>query len=379
MDTSLTIEQQFDNYCESLRHFSNHSPQRQGLMFAEFQGSIVDPRVIKTAIEVGSRFIELPQIIPIELNGWLNSEFYESKYPGEIDDGRVMHFTPFNQGELGSRATRCINKLARYNGHLVFDVPKSEHDKTLDILIDTLSVIGVEVEEVEDLGTQTYYTGRAVQCESYDPQKDSLTLIEASELLNQVSDSDSSVLTGTIHATRLTKEQARTIYPHYQEAFKVLNNHPCRQGLDPEEFFEMVTDDEEVSKIVYLVDGEPATICILGNNLSKFSWLNTDYYDSRFPDDFSQGQILYFPSLATNPTKQGMHFTEPVISLIAEIAQAGNSQPIIAFDCCDINKEFLPEYIEYVINNTDNFKIKFDEIGVQRYTSLALRKKPNRQ
>jgi hypothetical protein len=134
----------------------------------------------------------------------------------------------------------------------------------------------------------------------------------------------------------------------------------------------MATKDEEVAKLVYSQNGQAQSMCILGEDLSKFEWLNPEFYRGHYPEEYAHHQIAYFPAIATDPSKQGQHNSEAMINLIAEICEAGDNEILVAFDACDINKGFLDKLLENMINETPEAAIKFSVIDQQRYGALKL-------
>jgi hypothetical protein len=180
------------------------------------------------------------------------------------------------------------------------------------------------------------------------------------------------ILNGASYVQNITSEDAKRMYPHYEAAFQKLNTHPCRQGLAPEEFMEVMTNDPETAKLRFSIDGQTATLMVLGDNLDNYDWINPQFYAATYPEEYDARQILYFPALYTDTAMQGEATTEHVVNLIAEMVQYGNNEIIVAFDCCDINVGFLDVYIEALVNATPQANISFDTLGTQHYAAVHL-------
>jgi hypothetical protein len=187
---------------------------------------------------------------------------------------------------------------------------------------------------------------------------------------------------GASYQSTVSEIQAERMRELYEKAFEVLNDHPCRQGIDDEEFRRLMVEDDEVAKLVCNVqvggDGEEfaevATVCLLGEDLDKYPWLRTDFYEREIPEEYGNKQILYFPAIATDPQFQGEHKTADVVNLIAQMVEYGNNEIVVAFDCCDFNKDVLPlaSMLEDLINATPEASIKFEIIGMQTYAAIQL-------
>jgi hypothetical protein len=128
-----------------------------------------------------------------------------------------------------------------------------------------------------------------------------------------------------------------------------------------------MVEDQEVAKLVCSVPvdsgngviAQPATVCLLGEDLDKYPWLNTKFYEREIPAEYASRQILYFPAIATDPQHQGEHKTADVVNLIAQMVEYGNNEIVVAFDCCDFNKDVFPlaAVLEDLINATPEANI----------------------
>jgi hypothetical protein len=366
----LEVGDDFAQYDGALRHLNDAFPQKQGLMKDEYGEVVDDPRVVSTPVMPidGNAFL-VPQLAPVEAYSWLNSEFYAGRYPKETAQGDIMHFQDIPGVIPGIQVMRGIQRLARSEGRLIYDYPDSKPGYP-DTLRSFLSSLGVKVEQVDELGTQTYFAGKVRLERGVDPNQAIMSLSEACKQMQEGSPQDSEE--GTMYLEVVDEGNLQRMQDCYSEAFAVLNDHPCRQGLTPEEFREVAVDQPQTAKLVHKTGSKITSMCVLGDDLSLYPWLNQEFYASRFPEETKNNQILYFPAMATDPENMGARNAEKIVSFIAQMLDRGNNEAIIAFDCCDMNVGFLDAYLDEIINKTPEAGISFETLGVQHYGAMQL-------
>ncbi len=409
-------EKDYAEYRQQLRIFEEASPQFQGLTQEEYGKATNDHRVKWAKTETGlGNDILLPQLVPIDTFGWLNEDFFARIFPGETDSDSIMHFTHFEDTVITPEVASRLKDIAENDGVLVIDFPEQIEDGYHEAIERTLLSAGVEVDDRLELGTQTYFTGELRLKRGYREDEpiqefnrafsrlqnehefriDELArdINELEEYLDGLNEADTKeyrveidetiklkkaeldVLRRTFYYDQTSEDEAQEVNEFFQEAFKKINDHPCRQGLTPEEFRHTLVHEVGVAKLAHVDkdSGEQCSVCILGNDLSMFPWLNTDYYKSRFPDEFENRQIIYFPSLATDPKRHGSARTKYIVNLITELAEYANNEIVVAFDCCDMNKGILDGFLEILINDTPQASIEFNVGGIQKYAALKLK------
>jgi hypothetical protein len=364
----------FEYYEALLRPLNDTQPARQGMSQEEFEAAAQDSNVAKTDILVDGEHRQIPQLVPIDRFEWLNSGFYADKFPEETERGAVMHFADFPEMEPGFEVQEKLTQLAEQDGVLVFDFPFNDPEYP-ERVRGMLEELGIDVAEVEELGTQTYYAGQVALKREHEELENPLGLTKAFQKKVYEDTYDPARLHNgaSLHQV-IDPHQAHNMYEFYDEAFKALNeSSPVRQGLTPDEFLEMVVDDPNVAKIVSTSKGEITALCLLSDDLTKFDWINPEFFEGAFPDKSEKKQVVYFPALAADPEKIGSN-TMRMVGLLAELAEAGDNEPIIAFDCCDVNRGFLDKFLEDLINRTSEASINIRPVGVQHYMALKLQK-----
>lgn len=347
-------------------------PQQQGLAGTEIVDAIHNPLVISTAtMDHHGHFVEVPQLAPVDTYSWLNKERYERQFPGK----KVRHFMELPDVSPGPEVKSAVIDLALEGGVLAIDFPESdtEYEARLTSLLDEL---GLEAAEVLELGTQAYYAGKVRLKDGFDPEKPVIEMHQAfQQMIAEGLITDERAFNGASYAQTLDPDQVRAeLVDPYTRAFEVLNDHPCRQGLTPDELVEVASDPNS-AKLMYRRLGHMATMVIFGNELSSYPWVNESAYAEMFPEEMERKQVLYFPAIATDPGYQGEAGAGEVIKLIAEMTKFANNEIVVAFDCCDLNQAFLADYIQQLINETPESKIQFEQIGRQIYKAIVLRPK----
>jgi hypothetical protein len=348
-------------------------PQRQGMHEEEYFRALDDDLVIKTIVEIDGREVAVPQLAPVTAYEWLNTDFYRQQFPDEFATGRLMHFMSIPGIEPGEEVVRGIKELADAGGVLVFDMPSSDEEYETRVLA-TLKSAGVVVSEERLLGTQTYFAGEVNLKRRHEEKALPVGLMESYEAYyGQINmETMSETNDGAYLLKTIEHDQAIKLKELYDNAYQVLNNHPCKQGLTPDEFYAMLTTDTEVGKLVYVRNSEIETLCLLTNKLKDLSWVNEIFYKHTFDHKYNNGQVIWFPGIATDPEKQGERNTSHLINLMADLAEKGDNGFVGVFDFCDINTGFLDKVFEEMINSAPQTAIELEPIATQRYFAFQL-------
>jgi hypothetical protein len=350
-------------------------PARQGMSQEEFEAAVQDPDAAKTDILVEGELRQIPQLVPIDRFEWLNGGFYAGKFPEETEREAVMHFADFPEiVEPGLEVQERLTQLAEQEGVVVFDFPSNDPEYPERVL-STLDELGITVADTQELGTQTYYVGQAVLKREHEELEQPLGLIKAfQKKVYEDTYNPARLHNGASLHQVIDPHQAQNMYEFYDEAFQALNEaSPVRQGLTPDEFLEMVVNDPNVAKIVSTSKGEITALCLLSDDLTRFDWINPEFFENAFPDKSEKKQIIYFPALAADPSKLGAN-TMRMVGLMTELVEAGDNETVIAFDCCDLNKGFLDKFLGDLINRSPEVDINIRPAGVQHYMALKLQK-----
>ncbi|MEI9913443.1 MAG: hypothetical protein WDN66_00275 [Candidatus Saccharibacteria bacterium] len=267
-------------------------PQHQGMMLEDYEVAINDPNTCITEVETeADGLIRVPQLAAVKNFSWLNRDFYAEHFPEQMQKSEVLNFTEINDVEPSPYVKAGLRTLAQNGGVLTFDHPSSDPEYG-DRLVHLLSGEGIKVDEEVDLGSQTYYVGKFRLNDGVDPGATFVNFRDSLAAIETISGVDGSH-TGPSYMPEIDLDKTLGMQAAYAAAFKKVNNHPCRQDYTPEEFVETMTHQPEVAKVVYLVDDEIATVCLLGDELDKFDWINPDFYTSNFPVGKPESQFLY--------------------------------------------------------------------------------------
>lgn len=372
---NLTISPDYAAYTVLTDEYAKKSPQHQGLTSVEFSEAVIDPTVYKTSVEIGEKHVSIPQLSPVEKNVWLNAEYYRKCFPDDYSAGNVMYYVDIPSVQPSEAVVSRVQELATSQGVLVFDYPDSDPAYP-DRVRAVANAAGAEVQESLILGNQTYFVGQTILKRITGPHNSPKTFYEAYEAAVQDGSYNLDQLENGPSVQKLIgDEDAQYMLTFYEDAYQALNDHPCEQGLSPQEFMDMMTKNEDVIKFVNKVDGKITALCLLYNNLEDLSWVNPDFYQQNFGDKKASGQLMWFPGLAADPSSEAGNNTQAIVNLIAQLVEKGGNEMLIAFDCCDMNTGFLDVFLENMINKTPQASMKIETIAVQKYCALRLKTK----
>ncbi len=371
--TDAVMERSFEAYSDLLATRNAEHPQRQGLQYNEFVNAMqCNDVVCSTAYTERGRF-EVPQLGPVSQFEWLNTSRYESEFPEQWSCGNVLHFIDLPGVEPSDAVKERLSQLAANGGVLVFDYPLSDEDYVtrVESLIDST---GCNREETLILAKQTYFAGQAILKRKDVVEGPVVPLVEAFDraLLNG-SYSRSRMVSGASVMKSVAYEDASYMNMFYEAAYQKLNAVEfCNQGLTPEEFLHLMTEDKNTVKIVNKVEDEIVSLMLLDNELSKLTWINSNYYRDRYPEKYEKGEVMWFPGLAANPYKKGGKNTQVMIDLVAELLESGNNEILVVFDCGIINTGTLDLFLNRKINKTPSVGIDIKPIAEQNYCAIKL-------
>lgn len=360
----------FEYYEELLRPLNESHPQRQGLTSEEFLTAVSSNDVAKTCVEVEGRRLLLPQLAPIGYFQWLNVGVYEKTFP----DTEMRNYTDLQQVEPSDDVKQGIIDLASTGGVLTFDFPDTDPDYA-ERLVAFVQSLGVKCEPIEELAKQTYFSGQTtLKNRSPEELGNPVDMMETFEKAVADGTYDTARFDNGASALRVVDlHQAQAMNDFYEAAYETLNNTEyCKQGLDADEFLQMMTEEPDVAKIVNTVDGEIVSLLLLDNDLTKLSWVNHEYYQKMFPEKYEKGQVMWFPGLAANPEKQGGLNTQVMVDLVAELGEWGGNDINVVFDCGNTNTGFLDVFLSDMINKTEEASIDIREIAHQKYCAVRL-------
>lgn len=365
------ITEEYEAYNNLFQEVNLDHPQRQGLFLDEFIRISNDPKAKLTEVIIHGVEVKVPQLAPVQGFEWLNDIFYSDRFPAETASDNLMYFMEIPGIVPGGNVVERIVELAEANGVLAFDTPSCDENMKRRVL-EMLDNAGISYEEPELLGTQTYFAGQTV-LKKVPTGNAPIAMSQTYDDGVSRGDYDPDSEEGVVLKHLVDETLALKMYSFYAEAYKVLNNHPCKQGLSPEEFYEMLTQEPELDKIMAMHEGFPESLYITCNNLLKLSWVNSQYYDKHYPEAMSKGQGVWFPGIATDPRPEvAGHNSEDIISFIAELGYRGDNGFLALFDFCDMNTSWLADHIANLINSTDEASVEIEKIAEQKYWSVRL-------
>lgn len=362
----------FEAYVQLLQPLNDRTPQHQGLLAEEYSEAMANPSVIKTEMNIDGETVRVPQLAPVEAFEWLNSGYYKEHFPEEQETGRLMHYSDFLTLRPGEEVKQKLLELGKQNGVLVFDHPESDPGYE-ERVQSVLTELGLGIEDAQVLGTQTYYAGPITFKREHEQREVPLSIHEAFHQLIAEGELDNEeLINGTSAELVIEGEEADRMQEFFARAYEKISDHPCAQAFTPEEFKEMLTD-ERVTKIVYRKDGVAEAMCMLTTNLEDLSWINSDYYKQRFPDQYEKREVVWFPGIATNPDFRVAGRGLPkLVELLGRATEKADYKPVLVYDTPDANKGLLDSYIERENARRPYVDVNFQELDVQRYVAYRL-------
>ncbi|MDZ7786507.1 MAG: hypothetical protein U5L95_05325 [Candidatus Saccharibacteria bacterium] len=369
-----TIDRSLEFYQDQMGKLNEGHPQFQGFTEEEFRVACEAERTVCSEVEADIGNIVLPSIVEVKQFGWLKTSYYEETFSEAAANESLMHYHETPGVDPGDSVRQAISSIAEKNGVLTYDFPSTDGTYPQRVH-DLITSSGAETAKEFELANQTYFIGHVALKDQAKKREVPVQFSEAFELA--VSDGtygDERFKNGASLHTVIDPKKAAEMYNFYKDAYRKLEQEPCEQGLSPEEFYKMMTQNENVIKVVNSVDGEIVSLCLLENDLSELSWVNEIYYAKNYPEKYKKGQLYWFPGLAANPNKKGGFNTQIMVDLIAELVEKGGNEISVAFDCGKTNTGFLDVFLNKMINDTPQASIDIQPIAQQAYRAVQLNK-----
>lgn len=364
---------EFTAYSELLSGLNATHPQHQGFIEeAEFNNAASDPRTVSLELSKRGKSLLLPQLCSVDSFEWLNEDYYRGKFPTEFASGSLMHFMDFPGIPAGSLVRAKITDIATEDGVLVYDFPSTAQEVPSRIR-HLVGELGLLVVDDQVLGTQTYFAGKTHFKIPTISREIPLSFSEANAIFKARGDFDEAqYVDGTTMQDTVVGDEADRMFEFYSAAYAKISDHPCVQGLSPEEF-RHVLDNPLIPKIIYRSGGVAESLMLLTNNLDPLTWVNSGYYKEKFPEKYEKGKVTWFPGIATDPDPNKVGHNMPkLVGLAIKLMHIADNDFVVVFDTPDVNTEFLPAYLKQEIDKTPELGIDFETLGHQEYRAIRL-------
>ena len=361
----------FEGYRDLFEELRETHPQRCELSRDEFAAALGDPATVCGFVTTPRGPFELPQLVRVEVNSWLNTAYYERHFPGASASGKLLHLQLWPDHEPEGTIRSRLARLASDGGTVVMDGPSDGRwsvrraIERLEEILPTGSICSSRL-----LGTQTYWSG-PTSIEGLVVAEEPVSLEAAAVALGRDSTAGGTA-TGAYLRRHLSEAEADAMFEMYSSAYAVLAEHPCAQGVTPEEFRHMMVDDPSMTKLVFQREGTVESMCLITPEISSLDWINPEFYAKRFGDALTRGRIHWYPAIATDPGSSGARNAEYLIRLIGELYEQSANPAIILFDTPDMNSEFLPAYLTQVIRQVPQHGVEFEVIAEHEYHAVQL-------
>ncbi len=116
----------------------------------------------------------------------------------------------------------------------------------------------------------------------------------------------------------------------YDKTFEPVNEiSPCRQSLDRDHFFEILTN-LTVTKYLLIKEGVGIIgLALITNDLKNTQWISPDYFRVNFPSEYQKNLVYYFMGIAIKNEFRGNRYS---ILLIERVIDDLPKEAIMGFD-----------------------------------------------
>lgn len=157
-----------------------------------------------------------------------------------------------------------------------------------------------------------------------------------------------------------------SFWPVYEKAFGPLRVlAAARQVLTMDEF-NAALEDPRVWKYVALdADGGLAGLTTLTDDLSTMPWISPEYYQHRYPDEWSRKAVFYSGVALVRQDMRRYHVFAGMTTCVAQRVAAANG--ICAVDMCgyNVHERSMARAAEHVFNRVADFEV--EAVDVQTY------------
>ncbi len=124
----------------------------------------------------------------------------------------------------------------------------------------------------------------------------------------------------------------------YQESFAPLATLAAtKQSMSADEFRALMVDETVLKFVGWDRNGDPAAMMLVATDLGAVSWINREYFETRWPEHAARGAIYYTMAALVRPTARGSLWFRAV--LLELIKFSAVNRGVTALDCCRHNVE----------------------------------------
>lgn len=350
-------------------------PQLEGMLSNEAQAALEDKRSLNMLLaETGER---VPVLTPLEHNAEFNAAYFEKRYPGRSIYYMSSIITEVERSGkyFQDKLDKRLQLLADQGAVIVSDYRSDGGLNVADAIESALTQAGVTFTKndfVDDRnGSQagvTHYAGKSHINErdtiSKHADVESAFMTLANEDPDKYNSQDGTML---VRADGLNEHILDEVWTMYSERFDdLISQSPAMQKQSREDFISMLKAEGTLMTVKFK-DGEPVCAAYFVKDMEKAYWLNPDYYKQQFPGE----EIWYFPAIAgkRNSGRQSI----AVVELLIKLAAATESEPVIAFQCTNLSRDYITgPVVEKVINAFGQYSISMEQIADYRYVGYEL-------
>jgi hypothetical protein len=339
----------------------------------EFERATGDPET--TLLEHDS--IIYPVLTPMDNLEWYNQSYFQKAIAASGRDPETPLYYYDHLSDLYQKSPAnyieviapALAALASKGAVIGLDHLNTHEQATFEELETILSASGVR--QSEDIMAAFDPTARhfniASETRLTNPaniRSDALTFWEAADLI------EADLGEGVSLEPTLSDKEFEQIWPFYQQRFSELTDSDPLVAISPKEELLAMARNEQLIKAVQRIGGKVACMCIYGD-VREFPWANQEYYQKRYPEEYEQGGVLFFPGTITDPNSDGnaLKVMAPVGRLVNA---AGIERSLMTFVCNRLSKKPITTIGTFALKRTGTVADLTQTVSERIFRAYAL-------
>jgi uncharacterized protein len=323
---------------------------------SEYLRSLEDPTSAVVLVECNGQPVSIPLMTSVDNLEWYNKEYFQqvAEHSGlGKDHASIVYYDhlpelleAYPEAYIAA-LTPALATLSRGKGVLVTDHLNTDRGQTLSELLGILASMRINARDIlpafDPEARHFNYAGlvRLADPKSRRPQP--LTLWDAYK-------SGVQNAPGVSIEQSLTSDECEVVWNYYKTRFDELSAvDPIRANSPQTELTELLRD-ARILKAVQRMGGEIVSLTMFGD-ARHFPWVNQSYYADRYPDEYSEGNVLFFPGAVTKPESKGnvLHVMATVGRLICA---AGIDRSVVTYVCNKVSRRPITTISTWALNRT---------------------------
>lgn len=339
----------------------------KGLNRQDMEKAMDDPRTTRLALFDGDTPILWPLATPIANSSDFSAHYFDT-HTSEGKNGthylslppeRLVQ-SPVEKATIGA----ALHELLEEGSLLVYDEFDGQHkDQSIQEYLSLVSDAAIDIDDFIDPRNET-----------------SAAAVTFSTPIRLNHDTDAKehvekLLEDPLHNTYLLgpKEMDDSLMDKLwkicEPQFTELTKDSPTVGLASRKEFDATLKNPGMRTIVHFENDEPVATGTIAVDIKACSRLNVAYYEEKFPDE----QLMYFVSLASDPSRRGALYSMDIAKLFAQLTVLGGEDFRLLYACTNVSHEYIRRIAERIIKNYEKLgDAKVEELGQYNYRGVRL-------